>query len=149
MRGMVWSERGYAQFGQSFADPWSDQRIAAFVLASPQWVINRTSSPKILVRQAMRGIMPEEARVSARKISPGPQYLHALRVKGRSVIEDLITDPKIERLGYVDGSALRDHYETVLAGHRAHACLWWALTLETWLRLYWREAEERWAGFVA
>jgi asparagine synthase (glutamine-hydrolysing) len=83
MRGMVWSERTHAAFGLGFVDPWSDRRLAEFVVAMPQAVLDRPGElRKRLVREAMRGIMPEELRRGAAKIVPTPLYHRALRETG-------------------------------------------------------------------
>ena len=139
MRGMVWSERTNAAFGLGFVDPWSDRRLAEFVLAVPQSVLNRPGElSKRLVREAMRGIMPEELRRSAAKIVPQPLFDRALRRDAVDTVRGLLSDMEADRRGYLDGAALRAHYEDVVAGGRAHVTLWWAITLEMWLRRYWR-----------
>ncbi len=139
MRGMVWSERTNAAYGLGFVDPWSDRRLAEFVLAIPQAVLNRPGElRKRLVREAMRDIMPEELRRNATKIVPMPLFDRALRRDRVDIVRDLVTDMEADRRGYLDGAALRTHYEEILAGGRPHVTLWWALTLEMWLRRYWR-----------
>jgi asparagine synthase (glutamine-hydrolysing) len=138
MRGVVWSERTQARFGLGFADPWSDRRLATFVLAIPQQVLDRPGElNKRLPRQAMRGIMPESVRQNARKIVPSPLYKRALREQARGTILDLITDSKAGGCGYIDEPALRAHYEAICRGEPDHAHFWWALTLEMWLRQHW------------
>jgi asparagine synthase (glutamine-hydrolysing) len=137
MRGMVWSERTGARFGLGFADPWSDRRLAEFVLAVPQWRIQRVREPKRIARQAMRGIMPEEVRKETRKISPNPVYERAIREQARDTILDLIKDSRAAACGYLDEGVLRGHYQSILRGEPDHPGLWWALTLEMWLRRYW------------
>jgi asparagine synthase (glutamine-hydrolysing) len=134
MRGMIWSERTYAGLGLGFADPWSDRRVASFVLAVPQWVVQRPGQPKRLARQAMRGIMPEPVRHSARKIIPMPLYLSALRERASETVRDLLTDSRVQRRDYVDPGTLRAHYEACLSGSRISPDFWSALTLEMWLR---------------
>ena len=139
MRGMVWSERTNAAFGLGFVDPWSDRRLAELVLAVPQAVLNRPGElGKRLVREAMRGIMPEEFRRTAAKIVPQPLFDRALRRDAVGTIRHLLIDMEADRRGYLDGEALRGHYDDVVAGGRAHVTLWWAITLEMWLRRYWR-----------
>jgi len=138
MRGMVWSERTNAAFGLGFVDPWSDRRLTEYVVALPQAVLDRPGElRKRLVREAMRGVMPEALRENAAKIVPSPLLQRSLRSTGVAAIRDLLTDMEAERRGYLDGDALRAHHAGVVAGGRAHATLWWALTLEMWLRRHW------------
>ena len=134
METSMWLERLHARAGVAFVDPWSDRRLAEFVLATPQWLIQRMSAPKRLAREAMRGVMPEPVRLAAAKRSPEPLYLRALRETASDVVEDLLREPVTSTLGFVDGAELRRHYARVRAGSAPAAEFWWALTLEVWMR---------------
>ncbi len=111
MTSLAWDDRIHAEAGVAFADPWSDRRLVEFVLAAPQWAIARVAEPKRIARSAMRGIMPEPARQSMTKISPYPLFRDALLHRARATIDDLLDDPVSARLGYVDATALRRHYD--------------------------------------
>ncbi len=138
MRGMVWSDRTYARYGIDFADPWSDRRIATFVLAAPQHVIAHPGCvPKQLAREVMRGIMPDEIRRDSTKIVPYPLYRRALEVTGTVTVESLLSASQVAARGYVDERVLTDHYASIRGGGRDHPAFWAALTLEMWLRRYW------------
>lgn len=138
MRGVTWSERTHARFGTGFADPWSDRRIAEFVVAVPQQVIGYPGGPeKLLARQAMSGIMPDQVRRAARKIVPYPLYLRALRDTAVTTIESLLTESQAAARGYIELPELKRHYHAIRAGEREHPCFWWALSLEMWLRAHW------------
>jgi asparagine synthase (glutamine-hydrolysing) len=131
-------ERTRARFGIGFADPWSDQRLASFVLATPQWRIQRVGKPKRIARLAMRGIMPEGVRQSAGKIIPAPLYERGLRERAGSTILDLITNSQAAAQGYIDDDALRNSYRSICKGEAVFPAFWEALTLEMWLRRYWK-----------
>ncbi|HUP01088.1 MAG TPA: asparagine synthase-related protein [Gemmatimonadota bacterium] len=136
MRWVVHSERTAARFGVAFADPWSDLRLARFALAIPQRVLNRTGEDKRLTRRAMRGVMEESARQSARKIPPTPLWELALRDRARDTILDLIEGSRAADRGWIDGAGLRSHYREIEAGGREHPYFWYTLALEWWLRLH-------------
>ncbi|TVQ41330.1 MAG: asparagine synthetase B family protein, partial [Spirochaetaceae bacterium] len=137
MRVAAWSERTCAAFGIAYADPWSDRRIAEFVLAAPQHLLHRAVEPKRLARRAMQGIMPAQAIRSAAKIVPGPLYEGALREQAYRTVVDLLTDSRAARLGFIDQTALRARFEQFVRGEERIFDLWSTLTLETWLRRYW------------
>ncbi len=138
MRAVIWSERTHAHFGLGYADPWSDRRIATFVLAVPQQVINRLGEThKRLSRQALRGIMPEKVLQSAGKTSPKPFYIKAIRKWAKDTVLDLITEPRAAAHGYINETILRKHFESICRGEPDHHCFWHVLTLEMWLRKYW------------
>jgi asparagine synthase (glutamine-hydrolysing) len=134
MRMAVEFERCLAKFCIATTDPWSDRRLAEFVIASPQWAISRPDESKWLSREAMRGVMPEEARVAARKILLEPLFERGLRDRGRETIEALLTRSRRAEVGFVDEAALRDHHRRILAGERIQDNFWAALSLEMWLR---------------
>lgn len=135
MRGMVWSNRTYAQFGQAFADPWSDRRIAEYVLAIPQQVLNHPGTlRKELVRNALRGVMPDEFRQGAKKIVPRPLFDLSLRKLGVEVVAQLLSDPVVAPREWLDVSRLRTAYRRFLENETSlpHG-FWWALTVEMWV----------------
>ena len=138
MNGMVWSERTCARAGLTFADPWSDRRIASFVLAVPPQVLNRPGrNDKRIVREAMRGIMPEPVRQASAKILPTPLFEHAMQQGAVQTVQELITGSQLASRGYVDEAVLQSAYADVRRGVRDASDLWSTLTVEMWLRRYW------------
>ena len=133
---MTWSEKLHAEAGLAMADPWSDRRLAEFVIAAPQWMVQQLHAPKRLAREAMRGVMPEAVRRSVAKIPPYPLYRRALEDRAAHVIEEVLRDPLAQTLGYIDADALRAHYAAVRSGARDDPGLWPVLTLELWLRAH-------------
>jgi len=130
-------ERLRARFGLGFADPWSDRRLASFVLATPQWRIQRVREPKRIARRAMRGIMPEEVRKEAGKIEPASLFDLGFKERAKDTVLDLMTNSRAAAHGYLDEGALRNYYESFLRDERQRYDFWWALTLEMWLRQHW------------
>ena len=137
MRVVAQMERNTARFGMAFADAWSDRRLTEFVLATPQWRLHQERAPKRLARLAMAGVMPEEARHRAGKSSLRPLYFCALRA-ARPAILELIAHSQAAARGYVIEERVRDLYEAICRGERRVAGLWEILSLEMWLREYWR-----------
>jgi asparagine synthase (glutamine-hydrolysing) len=137
MRIAMLNERSRARFGLEFADPWSDRRMASYVLAVPQWVIQQVREPKRVARRAMRGIMPEAARQNACKIIPGSLFDRGFIDRAKDTVQGLITDSQAAARGYLDEETLRACYESFLRGEPQRYDFWWPLTLEMWLRQYW------------
>ncbi len=137
LRSTVWIERSRARFGVGYADPWSDRRLAEFVLAVPQRLLNLPSETKRIARRAMRGIVPEEVRRKAGKVFFGPLHERALKECAEEAVLDLITNSQAAARGYVDEVTLRNQYEAIRRGEQGLYGLWEALTLEMWLRRYW------------
>jgi asparagine synthase (glutamine-hydrolysing) len=136
-RFMAADERTRARYGLSFADPWSDRRLAEFVLAVPQWRIQRVGESKRIARLAMRGLMPEQVRQRAAKIIPVSLFDRGFKERARDAVFALITGSRAASRGYLDEGALRDYYESFLLDAPQPHDFWWPLTLEMWLRRYW------------
>ncbi|MEW6637679.1 MAG: asparagine synthase-related protein, partial [Actinomycetota bacterium] len=130
-------ERTRARFGLTFADPWSDRRLAELVLAMPQWRVQRPSEPKGIARRAMRGVMPESARRSVGKIEPVSLFDRGFKDRAKETVEGLISGSRAAARGYLDENALRRYYLSFLRGEPQPFDFWWALTLEMWLRRHW------------
>ena len=143
MRNLLWDERLSARAGLAFADPWSDRRLVEFVLAVPPWVVQRMSEPKRLARMALRYVIPANALGRLAKVSPAALYRRGVHDRARPTIERLLEGSLAERRGFVDATALRWHYDALIAGEqREIPTLWHALTLEMWLRAHHAEASE-------
>jgi asparagine synthase (glutamine-hydrolysing) len=136
-RLMLADERTRARYGLSFADPWSDRRLAEFVLAVPQWRIQRVGEDKRIARQAMRGIMPEQVRQRAGKTIPVSLFDLGFKERARDTVSALITGSQAGSRGYLDEGVLRNYYECFLRDGPQPYDFWWPLTLEMWLRRYW------------
>jgi asparagine synthase (glutamine-hydrolysing) len=134
-------ERLLAGAGIRYVDPWADRRLAELALRIPQYVITPAGEPKRLLREAMRGVIPEPARVGAGKRSPQPLYVRGLADRARSVILSLIDGSRAASLGYVDEAALRRAYERFVdrperVSDREWRALWRFIDVEEWLRRY-------------
>lgn len=135
--GLLFLERHAALYGLGFADPWSDRRITEFALASPQYVLSRMTDSKRLARRAVAGIMPIDAVNAARKVSPEPHYLQALRGSAQPAVRSLITNSRCAHLGFIDDEALAARYERFVRGDESIFDIWSTLSLEIWLRRFW------------
>lgn len=132
-RGVIWNERNHAKHGLGFSDPWSDRRLAEFAVAVPQWLFNRGDERKALVRGAMRGVMPEPARIAAGKTYPTPLYSRGIDEQEREVVADLLTDSRLAGMGIIDARQLLAQVQT----GESHGSEWPVLSTELWLRRFW------------
>jgi asparagine synthase (glutamine-hydrolysing) len=136
-RLILLNERLRARFRLGFADPWSDRRLAEFVLATPQWRIQRVREPKRIARRAMRRVMPEEVRREAGKIEPISLFELGFKEQAKDTVLDLMTNSQAAARGYLDEETFRNRYESFLRDKQQRHDFWWPLALEMWLRRYW------------
>ena len=130
-------ERSNARFGLGDADPFSDRRLVSFVIAVPPTVLGRAGELKLLARRSMYGVMPEDIRRGSGKVNPQPLLDVAMRRDASSTIEELITNPRAEAYGYIDGRTFADEVEAYRRGEHRAIYFWFTLALEMWLRAYW------------
>lgn len=129
-------ERVFARAGLRHVAPWADLRLAALAVTIPQHVITPAGEPKGLLREAMRGLLPEAARLAARKRTPQPLYDRGLR-RSEPLVRSLIRGSRAAARGYVDERALAAAYDGFLAGRPLHRARFWRfLDVEDWLRRY-------------
>jgi len=136
-RAAVEQERHNASAGIGYADPWSDRRLAEFILSVPQHVLSRIGDEKRVTRQAMRGVMPEEARLAARKIVPGPLFERVMRRDACQDIVRLFTGSQLAARGFIRENRVREYYDSYLHGGQEDPRIWATITAELWLRRHW------------
>lgn len=119
--------------------PFNDRRIIEFAFAIPEEQRWRHGKPKFLLRQAMKGLLPESVRNRTTKADFSHTFVQALRAQGGArLFESLQT----ERLGWINGEEIRrmyrrmdDHYQ---AGDQRYTSATWPLWMvhgiELWLR---------------
>lgn len=135
LRWAVSHERRVASYGMEAVDAWSDRRIAEFCLAVPPAAIDAPFSlDKRLARRAMTGIAPAAFLREAGKTLPSPLFHRTLQSTAAPLIRDWLTDSRADAAGWIDASLLRDEYERFLGGGRLPGEMWWALSVEWWLR---------------
>ena len=133
----TWHERNFARFNLCCTDPWSDRRLASFIMAIPQHRVTRLLASKCLARQAMAGVVPEPSRQQMGKIYPSDLWQQALSHSVQDTITDLITTPRLADQGYINPSQLQEHFDsTVAQGGDEHPSFWPTLMTEAWLRQY-------------
>ncbi len=139
VRWLVANQRRIARQGLEFVEPWSDRRLLEFSLAIPQQVLNPPPSrDKTLLRAAMRGVLPEDARRTAGKIIPIPLALASLRGPAAPAVRHLLgSDSRLAAAGWVAVPDVLTHYESFVAAPEAELddAFWWVLSTEWWLRV--------------
>lgn len=130
-------QRTFARFGLQYADPWGDRRLAELVCSIPQWVVQRQSGPKKITRDAMRGLLPDAARLSPAPSNHYPLFHRAFNERETGAVRTLLQDSRAEALGLLDARAVLAAYESYLRGEDQSDDFWYPLTVELWLRRWW------------
>ncbi len=139
-RRLTLLERHQAAHGIAYADPWSDRRVAEYVVSMPQYSVHGITDFKRLTRKSFEEMLPDSLTnldSGAGKADPTPLFRRGVYDRARQQVRDLLTDTRAAEFGFVDERRLRDDYEAALGDRPLSYDLWWFLTLELWLRRYW------------
>jgi asparagine synthase (glutamine-hydrolysing) len=115
--------------------PFLYRPLVEFALCLPPELRTRPFARKWILREAMRGVLPEIVRTRRGKGSNGRRVLLSL-LDPSSPVDSLLRDPLLADLGCVDPARLRGAVDAARHGRLGiDAPLLTALSLETWLRV--------------
>jgi asparagine synthase (glutamine-hydrolysing) len=123
-----------AAHGIDFRHPLLDHRLFDFAAALPTPQTFSAGVRKVILRNAMRGLLPDETLDRRDKIYPEAIARRGLAERETAKVWAMMTDMKAAALGFVDEARLREEYRRYLAGETRSALFWHTLTLEAWLR---------------
>jgi len=131
-----WHDRSGASFGIEVRHPFLDRRLVEYLLALPGEQLFRLGRSKNLLRRAMSGILPERIRLREGKTVFLPFLDFLLLERSAGEIMELLREPRTAELGILDGKALRSAYLNLVHGgpDGPRCAVWFAITLEIWLR---------------
>lgn len=116
--------------------PLLDHRLVEFAASLPTTHTFRAVVRKIIVRNAMRGYLPDSVLNLRGKIVPTAIYHHGLKERERAKVWPLMTNMRAADMGFVDENRLRQTYQDYLDGRDERSYFWPTLMLEDWLRRY-------------
>lgn len=124
--------------GVSQRHPFYDRRVAEFGLALPSEQRQRDGQHKIVIRHALRDVLPPAVAARTDKAEFSFTYVEALEALGG---QQLFTDLRSDAAGWVDGAVVREMHTRMieLYSHASDAYieltgpLWTVAALEMWL----------------
>lgn len=132
----VWFERTFAHFHAESWSPWDDSRMSEFILSIPQDQLARGINHKLILRNAMHGLLPR-AILDRRELRTGPGvYLEqSFRTRVKTQINSLSANMLSDKHGLIDSAIFKQHIERFFAGKSSYdKILWLTLSLEWWLQ---------------
>jgi len=136
-------ERGLLNSLVELRYPFLYRPLVEFCMAlPPEWILG-DGLRKLVLREAMRGILPERIRTRAGK-GFGTATLRWVMDQERDRVDWLVRNPILEEFRCVRSEPLRAAIEQVRRGRRSRMMrLYWVLTLETWLRAHFGRWEDQ------
>ncbi len=128
-----WVLRGEFEDGMEVRYPFLSRPLIEFSLRLPVQMKARPTARKWVLREAMRGVLPEAIRTRHGKGGIGARILWSLKQEA-GTIQSLLRQPLLAELGLIDVQHLRAAVEEASNGAKHHlVMLMSALSLETWL----------------
>lgn len=138
---MEWYNKLAARHGLEIAFPFLDRDLIAFMMAVPGEMASWQGVPKALLREAMRGILPEAIARRQGKADFTHAVNKAMEDEFPQVVRYLYPDGLAARFGYVKQESLEQelaHYQN--RARDSDCTLTWNLSnllgLELWLRVF-------------
>ncbi len=140
-RAVYYLDRTTSEFGLECRHPFLDRRLVEYALALPDEQLFKAGQTKLVLRGALRGILPEAIRNRPDKTYSTAFIDFSLRKISAHRISALFADPVCAALGFVNSAELCRAWEGFCSGSIPirGAMFWFPLTLEAWLRRYHRE----------
>ena len=139
-RAVYWWDRAAPRFGLEARHPILHRRLVEFVLSIPPEQTFRPGQKftKLILRRALKGILPEAIRLRTDKAVFRSYLDFSLRDKAVKQVRGLLEAPVLADMGVVNPRVLRDSYDRFVtnAGFDKSYALWFTITLELWVRQY-------------
>ncbi len=124
-----------AYAGVEWRLPFLDLRVVEFLLRIPHRLRCWRGIDRVILREGMRGTLPEEVRMRPDKRHLIELYHRGMRSEERQRIEGLLQTPLAEALGFIDSGPLSEAFESYWqGGAEDFQHLKRPLCLEAWLR---------------
>jgi len=138
---MEWNNKIAALHGLDTSFPFLDRDLIAFLMAVPGDLQNREGVPRALIREAMRGVLPEAIRSRRWKGDFTAVVNDGVAQDFREITKALQGYPLAVQFGYIDASKLALELPAAARALAGPTCvIAWDVAdlygLETWLRLF-------------
>jgi len=133
--GMI--DHADARLGLDARHPFFDQRLIEFAFALPNDQLRRDGFERYIVRNAMRGILPEIVRTRVTKGSFNQPILASVEHNSAFIRFDRL---EIAERGWVNAAKLKSAFEALMASYRNGDGnygfpVWMAIATEIWHRV--------------
>lgn len=142
--GMEWNNKVAAMHGLEMAFPFLDRDLISFLMAIPGNVQTWKGVPKAILREAMRGVLPDAIVGRTWKADFTHLENEAMELEYSRLVDFLQSDGKAIRLGYVKGDVMGQELARLRGRIRGPTCeVAWSLLnlllLEVWLQVFFED----------
>lgn len=132
-----YADRNSMAFSREVRLPFLDHRLVEFLFAIPAEQKMRGATTKLVLRNAISSIVPEEIRLRRDKLGFAPPEPLWLRGPLQPWIDEILRSSSFRQRGWLDPQAVDRVWQRFLAGHDAlHSLVWRWVSLEAWARVF-------------
>ncbi|TMD06290.1 MAG: asparagine synthase (glutamine-hydrolyzing) [Chloroflexi bacterium] len=131
-----YEDRNSMAFSMESRPPYLDQELVEWILRLPETAIVDAGWSRAILREGLRGVLPEKIRTRRWKVGFTTPEFRWLRAE-RAWVQGLLRSPAFCARPYWDGLALADAFDRVCDDRlEEHPFVWRALNTEAWLRVF-------------
>ncbi len=132
-----YADRNAAAFSREIRLPFLDHRLVSFLFSIPPGQRLRGTTTKYVLRESMRGVIPEEIRTRRDKLGFEPPEAVWMRGALRKWIDEIIDSARFQHRPWTDPARARLVWKEFLMGSDTLGPLVWRwLSLEVWARTF-------------
>ncbi len=133
---MHYEDTNNAGFGLESRFPFLDRELVEFLFSLPREEKVRAGTAKVVLREAMRGVLPESVRTRADKGFIDRRVDHWLGHQYKDVVERVLWGQALGDSGWVDIDRLRTIYREYQEGAGHRLAVWKSFNLGIWLETF-------------
>lgn len=130
-------DRNSMAFSLESRVPFLDYRLVEFAFTLPASQKIRDGMTKVVLRNAMKGLLPERVRMRTDKmgfVTPDELWF---RGEMRSKIEEILTSKRLRERGHLRPERVLEEFRDYCRGERSNSfTLWRWINLELWFRIF-------------
>jgi asparagine synthase (glutamine-hydrolysing) len=138
-QGLAVVNKEYRKHGMEISSPYWDRRLVEFVMAIPAYQLGRPGLDRYVMRNAMKGILPEPIRLRTQRTVFTELFTMGIFDKEREMVKQLLENPLIVQQNIIRPEWLRAEFEAGTNWSADGYYFWKALSLELWLRKVYNE----------
>jgi len=131
-----YEDRNSMAFSLESRVPYLDPELVEHVLALPPEALVSRGWSRAILREAMRGVLPEKIRLRRWKVGFTTPEMRWLKAR-RTAVQSLFRSPAFGARKYWDGLRVADAFREACAGGMEESLFFWrVLNVELWLRVF-------------
>ncbi len=142
-----YADRNSMAFSREVRLPLLDHRLVEFLFAIPVDQKIRGAETKVVLRNAIRGLVPEEIRTRKDKLGFAPPQASWLRGPQRSWVEEVFHSSAFRHRSWTEPKVVEHIWRRFLGGQSQwDTIIWRWISLEFWARVFLDQNPDRFTG---